>query len=91
METKTLTGVGIAIVVVTFLCAFMLRPMKKALDYYLLAGVILLLIMFVVPYFHAHWSVGRKVLISLLSLIVEAGVWVVGFILAGYRIIDRLF
>jgi hypothetical protein len=91
MDTKTLAGLMIAAVVVTLVIAFIFKPMDRGLDYYFVGGIILVVIIFVIPYFHITWGVGKKVLISVLVSTGLVGVWVLGFVIAGYKIINRLF
>jgi hypothetical protein len=76
---------------VTFILAFIFRPMEKGLDYYVSCGLILIMSIFFVPYFNDQFGILKKVLMSLALPCLLFVVWCVGFLMADYKIITKLF
>ena len=58
---------------------------------YLYAGIITGLLAFILPLFHGQWTLLKQAGIGLLFLLAVAIVWVAGFMLGGFKIINRLF
>jgi uncharacterized membrane protein YccF (DUF307 family) len=76
---------------ITLILAFVFRPMQKGLDYYVLSGWIVLIVIFFLPYFNGQFSVVKKILMSFGMPCLLFVVWCVGFLMADYKIITKLF
>ena len=92
MESKLFLVVLVIILALIIPMAFVFRPIKQIpLNYYFAFGCGVLVLLFLLPFFHADWTIGKKVLGALGLPVVGAVVWVIGFVVADYKIIDRLF
>jgi hypothetical protein len=92
MESKPFLVTLIIILALIIPMAFIFRPIKQfPLNYYFAFGCVILVLLFFLPFLNADWTIGNKILGALGLPFVGAAVWVVGFVLADYKIIDRLF
>jgi hypothetical protein len=92
MESKPFLVTLIIILSVIIPMAFIFRPIKQfPLNYYFGFGCAVLVLLFLLPVLHEDWTIGTKILGAFGLPIVGAGVWVIGFVVADYKIIDRLF
>jgi hypothetical protein len=91
MKTNSFSIIILSLLAVTLLLAFIFRPMQKGLDYYVLSGWIVVMMIFFLPYFNGQFSVLKKILLSFALPCLLFVVWCVGFLMADYKIITKLF
>lgn len=71
--------------------ALILAQFKSGLNIYVAAGFITYLIFILLPFFEKNWSIGRRIVHCTVMIVVFPMVWTMGFMLADFRLIDRLF
>jgi hypothetical protein len=91
MESKTLLTTSVILLVAMIPFAFILRPLKPGLELYLLTGCLISIALFLLPFFHINWSVLRRIFIAFSLPMIGVVVWCIGFVMADYKIITRLF
>ena len=58
---------------------------------YFALGIITLLFSFVLPFFQKEWPQSKRLLLAFLFLLGSVVIWCVGFMLADFQIMCRLF
>jgi hypothetical protein len=91
MQTDTLTIINLILYAVIIAGAFILKPLARGLDYYLLLGVILTIVIFVLSFFHANWLLWKRLLIAASYSAGSVIVWIIFFVVANFRIMTKLF
>jgi hypothetical protein len=90
---KRLTAVYLVLFAVQFLVAFICAPHScewgNAVYFY--AGIFFLIVAFLLAFLQKKWTIGKRIALGILFLLISAVLWCAGFIIFNFSIICRLF